>query len=307
MKPVKSTFLGTAAALVLGLSFAGCLNDSNTAPVDPQDARLVVQTNVTDVNKVKGLAKSSVITLDRLIITLTSSNPADSVRRDTILAADTVGSTFTSDATDDQVFSRNFLVKPLRSWTVVVKVLDVNDSVIHFDSTVAGDLLIGETRPVTVNLSSRFVMYEAKFSIPDSLNFTLLDLKQQLTISRVAMLVDGDTVADSSSTGPRFAASPTVHTVRFDYIDVNTTPDVTIQFYGHVGDDTTTTLLFSQVFEDVDPNDPDPSGETAAEYVGPNSSELGSTVGLTINIGKVGTVTFEPVIDPNVTTKKAAQ
>src|SRR5690606_13788684 len=159
----------------------------------------------------------------------------------TIHAADTVGSTFTSDATDDQQFSRNFLVKPLRSWTVVVKVLDVNDSVIHFDSTVASNLLVGETRPISVNLASRFVMYEAKFSIPDSLNFTQLDLKQELRISRVLMLVDGDTVADSTS-APRFSSSPSVHTVRFDYIDVNTTPDVSIQFYGSVGTDTTTGL-----------------------------------------------------------------
>lgn len=304
VKPFKSASALLGVVAVLGATLTGCLNDSGSP--SREEASLVVSTKVTDVNKVNGrLAKASAIKLDRLIITLTSNNPEDAVRRDTIKASDTANSKFTTDATEDQTFSRNFLVKPLRNWTIVVKTLDVNDSVIHYDSTVATSLLVGETRAVTVNLASRFVMYEAKFTVPDSLNFTLLSLKQQMAIRRVVMLVDGDTVADSSIT-PRFSASPALHTIRFDYISVNQTPDVTLKFFGSVGADTTTRLMFEQTFENVDPNNPNPSGPTTAEYVGPNSTQLGSTVGLTINIGRVGTVIFQPVLNPIVTSKSAA-
>lgn len=305
MKSFKSASALLGVAVIFGAALTGCLNDSGSP--SREEASLIVSTKVTDVNKVNGrLAKSAAIKLDRLIITLTSNNPEDAVRRDTIKASDTAGSNFTTDATEDQTFSRNFLVKPLRNWTIVVKTLDVNDSVIHYDSTVANALLAGETRAVTVNLSSRFVMYEARFTVPDSLNFTLLSLKQQMSIRRVIMLVDGDTVADSSTT-PRFAASPTQHSIRFDYISVNDIPDVKLEFYGSVGADTTTTKMFEQTFENVDPGNPNPSGPTTAEYVGPNSSQLGSTVGLTINIGRVGTVVFQPVLNPDVTSKKSTR
>src|SRR5690606_10927549 len=148
------------------------------------------------------------------------------VRRDTILA-DT-GTAFVSNASIDQQFVRNYAVKPLRSWTIVVKTLDANDSVIHYDSSVAANMLAGETRPVTLNLASRFVMYEAKFTLPDSLNFQISQFKEQLKVNRVVLRVDGEIVADSTH-NPRFepgSPSPTVHTVRFDYIRVNQAPDV---------------------------------------------------------------------------------
>jgi hypothetical protein len=289
--------LSLVGALAIGATLVGCLNDS---PARPADAQLIVNAGVRDVNKTKALGKTSVITLNKLIITLISSDSTDAVRRDTVLA-DT-GASFSSDATDDQILTRNFRVTPLRSWTVVVKTLDVNDSVVHYDSQLVSNLLIGETRPVTVNLTSRFVMYEARFSLPDSLVFTQLDsLKQQLVVDRMVMIVDGDTVIDSTRT-PRFETSPTEHSVFFDYISVTDTPDVTIEFHGRVGADTGSSKLFEYVFEDVDPTDENPD-PVPGVYTGPNANELGAITGLTINIGKVGTVVFQPVINPNVTKK----
>lgn len=299
-KLFKALFVAVPAVFAL----TACLNDTGAGRND-RDAHLIIQTQLRDVNKVNGLAKSQVITLGKLVVTLTSDDPADAVIRDTVYAADTVGSLFTSNATVDQVFSRNYLLKPLRSWAVVVKTLDANDSVIHYDSVLAANILAGEVRPISISLASRFVMYEAKFSLPDSLSFTQLnDLKQELNIRRVVMIVDGDTVADSSS-APRFNPS-TVHTVRFDYIDVNSTPDVKIEFYGSVGIDSTDKKLFEYLFEDVDPTVPSPT-PVEAVYTGPNSTQLGGSAGLTINIGKVGTVVFEPVINPEVTTKRSAE
>lgn len=287
-------------ALVVGGVMVGCLNDS--APSNGGDARIVVQAGIKDVNKVNGLTKSSVITLNKLVITLTSSIASDSVIRDTIIAHP--DSAFKPGATSDQTYARSIAVKPLRSWTVSVKTLDVNDSVIHSATQLIPNLLLGETREVTLNLTSRFVMYEAKFSLPDSLNFTQLGIKQQLSVDRVVMIVDGDTVIDSTR-APRFASSPAVNTVRFDYISVSDTPDVKIEFFGRVGADTTAGKLYEYVFENVDPGKETPNDPVQAVYTGPNSSQLGATAGLTIKIGKVGTVIFTPIIDPNVTSKRA--
>ena len=302
MKFVKA--LSLSGMLALGAVFVGCLNDgSSVGHVRAGDeAHLVIQAGVKDVNKTKALGKTSVIELTKLIITLRSDDSADAVRRDTMLA-DT--GDFVSDATSDQAVLRNYTVKPLRSWTVIVKTLDANDSTIHYDSVLVEDLLLGETRPVTVNLTSRFVMYEARFSLPDSLTFTQLDsLKQELVVNRMVMIVDGDTVIDSTNT-PRFAPN-TPHSAFFDYIRAGEQPDVEIEFFGRVGDDTTDTKLFEYVFEDVDPTVENPP-PTTGTYTGPNSEDLGAITGLTINIGKVGTVVFEPVINPDVTTKQGTK
>lgn len=287
--------------LAMGSVFVGCLNDSGSVRTEG-NAQLVIQAGVKDVNKTKSLGKTSVITLEKMIVTLRSSDPADAVHRDTV-QADT--GDFVSDATSDQSILRNYQVKPLRSWTVIVKTLDVNDSIIHYDSVLVDDLLIGETRAVTLNLTSRFVMYEARFSLPDSLTFTQLDsLKQQLVVDRMVMIVDGDTVVDSTH-APRFAPGQP-HSAFFDYVKVGEQPDVEIEFFGRVGADLTSTKLFEYVFKDVDPTVENPT-PTTGTYTGPNAGDLGAITGLTINIGKVGTVVFQPVINPEVTTKRGTR
>jgi hypothetical protein len=297
----KISLLGIAA---LGLALSGCLNDSGPS-ASGEDATLVISTSVKDINKVNGLGKASVITLRKLIITLTSDS--SDVRRDTVLA-DT-GSMFSSTSTSDQSFSRSYALKPLRNWKVVVKTLDANDSVIHKDSATT-PLLAGQTKSVTLNLASRYVMYEAKFSLPDTLRYTQSGLALQLFINRVKLLVDGKVVTDSTAL-PRFNPSTTtppatiVHTVRFDYISVKDTPDVRVEFYGHIGSDTTTRKMFDHVFENVDPSNPNPP-PAAPTYTGPNANELNGNVGLVINIGRVGTVIFNTNIPGNVNLKQGS-
>ncbi len=293
----------------LALVTTACLNDkSNPAGARDDEARLVIMTGVKDVNNVRALGKTSVISLRKLIITLASSNPADSARRDTVLA-DT-GASFVSNATIDQVFLRNYSVKALRNWTVTVKTLDANDSVIHFATKNVDSLLAGETRAVTVDLESRFVMYEAKFTLPDSINFQLSQYKEELTVNRVVLRVDGEIVADSTH-APRFepgSPTPIVHTVRFDYVRRDQTPDVKVEFYGRIGDYPEDDLLFEVEFENVNPDVPNPTPKTP-EYVGPPVEELfdPATIGLKINIGKVGTVVFDVNIDGDVFAKPAAE
>jgi hypothetical protein len=283
----------------------GCLNDSSSRK--PANANLVVVASVKDANK-KGLGKAATISLKKLIITMTSNNVSDAVRRDTVLA-DT-GAAFVSSVTSNQALVRSYALNPLRNWTLVVKTLDTKDSVIHYDSVTVTGLNAGETRTVPLNLTARYVMYEAKFTIPDSVNFTQSVFKRDLLVHRVVLKVDGVIVADST-TNPRFlpgSPTPTVHTVRFDYIRVNQTPDVKVEFWGKIGGQPLTdTLLFSTQFDDVDPYTPNPTPK-APDYVGPPASELGNiaTVNFQINIGKVGTVIFNTDINGNVNAKAAA-
>lgn len=294
-----SKIAGFIAIAGVGAFLAGCLNGGTDA-VSENGTRIQLQTNLKDVGATRegGLGKASVITLDRLIVTLAS---VDTVIRDTVLAGT---GTFVSDASVDQSYSRAFAITPLRNWTVVAKTLDVNDSVVHYDSVAVPSLFIGETRNVTLELASRFVMYEAKFAVPDSLRSSQSGMSQGLDVRRFVMIVDGDTVADSTAT-PRFlptvpGTTPVVHTVRYDYINSGTSPDVLLQFFGRPAGFETDTLLFQHIFVDVDPSNPNPDG-VAPEYVGPGANGIsGAVAGMVVNIGKVGTVVFETDISGEV-------
>ena len=195
----------TAGSLLLG----GCFVNDGGRAIDGEagDASLVISMGVRDVGSLSkpGLAKSSAvepegIQLSKLIVTLTSSIGSDAVIRDTLEASDDSGSTFTSDASAAQTVQKQYAIKPLRDWTVEVKTLDVNDSVVHVSSATINDVEVGDVRAVTLNLASRFVVYVAKFVLPDSIGSsdTNVTAKQKLNINRLVMVVDGDTVVDST-------------------------------------------------------------------------------------------------------------
>ena len=300
MKFLRISPLVIGALALASLAFTGCLNESTRSG----DANLSVKMALPDMVANGPLAKGSVIKLKKIVVTMKSNVVTDSVIRDTIFASDTVGSIFVSNAGIDQAFKKSYAIKPLRHWTVVVKTFDTRDSVVHKDSVVANKLLAGETRSITLNLAARFVMYEVKFSVPDSLRSTLSNQAQKVVITRFVMKVD-TTVAIDSSSPAGFAVAPFVHTSTFDYIRANTTPDVTIQFYGHSAG-TNDTLLFEAVILDVDPEAQQP--DINAKYVGPGADGSGGAVNkLTINIGKVNTVTFNANLGPDIAVKASAR
>jgi hypothetical protein len=304
MKSFKSLFLGTAvlAATVLG----GCfLNDGGKSDKQDEAAQLSFKFKVKDVESLSksGLGKSSAITLSKLVVTLTSSVGSDAVIRDTILASDT--GDFTSDANDDQQITKQYAVKPLRNWTVQVKTLDVNDSIIHGASAIASNLEIGETRALTLNLVSKFVVYRAKFYLPDSLGSsdTNVTQKQKLYINRFMMVVDGDTVRDTSSSPGFFAASPAFHTVDWNYVRSDTVHSLEL-------------YVFADSLGDWDPSRPifgdtilitstDTTYTPDLPYTGPGSpsdpnydpsNPGGAKLNLTINIDPVPVVQIIPGI-----------
>lgn len=323
-----------------GVLLSGCLNDSGErdGSLAADEARLVIQTTVRDANA-SGLAKSSAITLDRLIITLRSSIATDTVRRDTVLA-DT--GAFLSSSASDQQFTRAFAVKALRSWTVVVKTLDVNDSVVHYDSVPVPSMLLGQTRTVNLQLGSRYAMYEARYTLPSRLYPTDVPeaqrVYQKVFFSRLVLSVDGTVVRDSATTGvqaagARYVAAGTdlrgatgrfffkpsesapdtiTHVQTYDYVRTGTRV-FDIKAYGYLEGDTlgiAPRLLFQGTREAVVAADGTiPQEPMVLQWKGPTAAPSDSVtaghpdwtgVGLSVFIGKTNTITQEIEIPDGV-------
>jgi hypothetical protein len=313
-----NSFKGALKKLVLGTSIlgaavlGGCMTDSGKqaeagqqAEVGPS-AKLVIGMGVKDVNNLTkpGLSKSSAITLNKLVVTLTSSVGTDPVIRDTIIAHP--DSAFKPDASDAQSIFKDYNVKPLRNWTVQVKTLDVNDSVIHVASKTENNLQIGETRSFVLNLTSKFIVYVAKFVLPDSIGSadTNVTGKQALNIKRFVMVIDGDTVRDTSSSPGYFASAPHENLVVWDYVStVTDTHSVRLYVYtdslGGMGDWDPGLPLFADT---INVTDIDSVYEPELPYTGPgspsdpNGAGSGSVAGLEINLGAVGQVDLAPIV-----------
>jgi hypothetical protein len=322
MKTFKGLLLGSAvlAATVM----TGCLfSSSSDKSDDGKPANLVISMGVKDIDNLSksGLSKSATgasgIVLSKLIVTLTSSVLGDAVIRDTILA-DT--GAFVSNSTSSQSILRNYPVKALRNWTIQVKTLDVNDSVIHIGTSTQNSLLIGENRLVTLNLNAKYVVYAAKFVLPDSLGSLTSDLKQKLFVNRFVMVVDGDTVRDTSATPGFFTAKPDTHSVVWNYVKADTAHDLALYvfadsvrmdsasggnwtwpenlpLYGDTIHITSTDTTYTPELPWMGPGSPyDPHYDP--------SNPGGARTGLTINIGAVGSVVIVPGVPGNTLPKR---
>ena len=318
MKTFKALVLGSAVLATIALT--GCLFSSDKS--SGGQANLVISVGVKDVNNLSkpGLGKTATvpgIVLHKLIVTLTSSVGGDAVIRDTILA-DT--GAFSSNSTAPQSILRSYAVKALRNWNIQVKTLDVNDSTIHIASNTYNNLLIGENRLVTLNLSSKYVVYAAKFALPDSLGSLTSSQKQKLFVNRFVMVVDGDTVRDTLATPGFFTAQPDTHTVTWNYVKADTAHDLELYvyadsvrmdsatsgswkwpknkpLYGDVIHITSTDTTYTPELPWTGPGSPsDPNYDP--------SNPGGARAGLTINIGAVGSVVIVPGLPGNPLPKR---
>lgn len=297
---IKHLVLGTVA--LSAFVFGGCLNDSG--PKDSlKEGSLSINLSVPNVNNPQsGLRKGATITLNKLIVTLTSTVGTDSVIRDTITPGE---NGFSSVATANQTVSKSYSVRPLRGWTLAVKTLDANDSLIHSASVLADSIKVGELRPVTINLTSRFIMYVAKFTLPDSIGSATGEFRQKLDINRFMLVLDGDTVRDTTKQGGGyFASAPTFHTVGFDYVRADTTHVLKLYVFGDMGDWPSNKPLYGDSVIII-PTDTLKTPTLA--YTGPGSSSdttggggTGAQIDpLVIVIGKVGIVEINPILPPN--------
>jgi photosystem II stability/assembly factor-like uncharacterized protein len=210
-----------ALALAASLLVSGCFESGRTSGPDPVDPGDQVTLNIRmGVGSVSALGKSSIITLNKLVVVI-SSNANDTIR-DTITAS--TSPALNPVSTTGQNISKSYTLKALRTWKILAISRDTRDSVIHRDSATVPALYAGYTASVNLNLASRYSMYEARFlSLPDSIESSTPAMpKQKLNINRLVLKVDGVIVRDSTATpGPYFAPS-TIHTLAYDYVSIGT-------------------------------------------------------------------------------------
>ncbi len=209
----KIAALGPIALMAAGMTFVGCMEQG--APSVQNDKPVLMSVKV-GVDPVNSLAKGSLISLKKLIVVLSTT---DTTIRDTTL----VGSNgFVATSTAGQTIIKNYVLKPLRVWTITATTKDNLDTVIHTAtvSTVT-PLNDGDTAAVVLNLSSRFSMYQAQFAIPDSIKSSVSGTSKQIVnINRLVLKIDGAAVKDSTA-GTVFTPLATA-ILSYDYVPVGT-------------------------------------------------------------------------------------
>ena len=264
--------LGLAAVILS----SGCGSTPASSSVDnTSDTQLALVQSTIILGKVGALGKSNAINLSKLIITgISATTPPDTIRDTTSVSGNA-----------QVTVSRNFTLKPLRSWVLSAKTLDVKDSLIHTGSTASFYVKPSDTAQVSLNLSSRFAMYEARFnSLPDSVaSSTAGTGKDAVKVKRVVLKVDGVIKADSSVT-TQFSGGQTV-VVFYDYISPGAHTAV-LEAYGTIN--TYSDILYTGSASINVSAGTDDTKSITLSWVGPTTG----TGHITVTLGKVGKVTI---------------
>ncbi|MDB5048292.1 MAG: hypothetical protein JWO30_1363 [Fibrobacteres bacterium] len=277
MNTLKSKSVKILIGLLAPAFFANC-GSSPTSVADRQPERNETDATVNStviLGKVGVLGKTSAITLSKLVLTAVSSaTPPDTVRDTSAVSGNAQVSVL-----------RVLTLAPLRNWVVSAKSLDAKDSVIHSGSSASFFVKPADTADVSLNLTSRFAMYEARFNtVPDSISSTLPGTgKDKLNLNRVVLLVDGVIKADSSlPAGSYFSANQSVN-VFWDYITPGS-HTVTLEAYGALHAYSGKLYSGASTFTVTAGNDDTRS--ITLDWVGPTTG----TGKLTVTLGKVGKV-----------------
>jgi hypothetical protein len=226
------------------------------------------------LGKVGALRKEATISLKKLyVMAVSSATPADTVL-DSAMVSGYEATTVT----------RTLSLKPLRNWTVSAFSVDQKDSVIHSGASSPFFVKPADTAAVSLNLTSRFAMYQANFNtLPDSVFSTQAGTgKDKLNLNRLVLKIDGQVRADSVLAGGYFGGGQNVN-LYFDYI----TPGqhtVTLEAYGTMH--TYAGVLYSGSSAFTVAAGVDETKAVALNWVGPTSG----TGKLTVILGKVGRV-----------------
>jgi hypothetical protein len=278
-----------AAEAALMAALGGC----GSAPAEPAvNADKVAQARCSTtvvLGKVGALAKTGNIALSKLVILgVSAATPPDTVR-------DTSSVSGNAQVT----VSRVFTLKPLRNWILTAKSLDAKDSVVHQGSTASFYVKPADTAVVSLNLASRFAMYQANFnSLPDSISSSTSGTgKDAIKIKRVVMKLDGVIKADSSAAA-QFAGGQSV-SVFFDYVGIGTHA-VVLEAYGDLN--TFSGLLYSGATTfSVSAGTDDTKAVTLA-WVGPTTG----SGKISVTLGKVGKVTLNGTLPGTLLLKGAS-
>jgi hypothetical protein len=290
MRGVSIKRVGIALAMSAAMAFfAGCFESETTSPSSNASGSAVLGVRVALPSQA-ALTKSSVISLNKLILVLTSSS--NDTIRDTITSG-TIPA-LSSSVLANQTVGKYYALKPLRSWKLVAKTLDLNSMVIHSDSvTVSSVIRAGDTTLISLNMSAKFVMYQANFILPDSIGSsdTSVHAKQKINFDRLVLQVDGVNVADSTRT--YFPIAPTLSTLTYDYVPVGL-HTVKMLAYGNLGSGPSQLLYKDSTV--VNPGT-DTTATRTLVYVGPNGNT--ATGQASVTIGKVNTIIFNGTPDAN--------
>jgi hypothetical protein len=275
METLKTKTVKLMIALLAPVMLANCGKAPNSVAEHteaPADA--VVKSSVI-LGKVGALSKGSTINLSKLVVTAVSSaTPPDTVRDTSVVSGNAQVSVL-----------RVLTLAPLRNWVVTAKSLDAKDSVVHIGSSASFFVQPADTAAVSLNLTSRFAMYEARFNtLPDSISSSVSGTgKDKLNLNRVVLLVDGVIKADSVLASGYFTANQSVN-IFWDYI----TPGnhtVTLEAYGVLH--TFSGKLYSGSANYTVTAGNDDTRTVALGWVGPTTG----TGKLSVTLGKVGKVT----------------
>jgi hypothetical protein len=290
----KITALGPIALIAVGLNFVGCMDQTSAPSAQDDNTQPVVMSVRVALDPVNSLAKASLISLKALILQF-SSNTGDTLR-DTITTTTTPN--ISATATSPQTVSKNYTLKPLRTWKVIAKTWDLNDSIIHIDTVTTGVLNDGDTAHVSLSLSSRFSMYQAQFMIPDSISSSVAGtVKQVVNINRLVLMIDSVVKKDTTvSPGPYYTKLVNA-VIGYDYVPVGN-HTVQLLAYGPMYSWNIADPLYSSASIPIN-NVLAGSDSTTAitlAWKGPTTG-VGS---ITATIGKVGKVTINATLPGTV-------
>ncbi len=284
MQIKNTTTFKLLLALIAPVFFANC----GQSPAGPsasnyQGSNATVKSTIL-LGKVGTLSKTSTINLQKLIVTaISSASPADTVHDTTMVSGNSALTVL-----------RVLTLAPLRNWTINAKTLDSKDSIIHSGSTASFFVKPADTAAVTLNLTSRFAMYEANFNtLPDSISSSVSGTgKDKLNLNRVVLKVDGVIKSDSVLASGYFAANQTVK-VFFDYITPGS-HTVTLEAYGALH--TYSGILYTGASTFTAVAGVDDTKSISLGWVGPTTG----TGKLTVTLGKVGKVTINGALPGTV-------
>lgn len=285
MKILNTAYLKVMIVSLAPVFLIDCGSTPSTSP-DKANAGQpagVIRSSVL-LGRVGELGKTATINLQKLILTAIS----------TATPSDTISDTSTVSGNDAVTVVRTLVLKPLRTWVINAKTLDAKDSVIHSGSTTSFFVKPADTAAVSLNLTSRFSMYQANFNtLPDSINASSAGTgKDKLNLNRLVLKIDGVIKADSVLVSGYFTGGQNVSEY-FDYITPGT-HTITLEAYGVLH--TFTGLLYTGSSTFTVAAGVDDTKSVVLNWVGPTSG----SGKLTVTIGKVGKVVINGTLPGTV-------
>ena len=238
--------------------------------------------------------------IGRVLSRWTSSITADTVLSDTLLPG---VNGLSASASANQTLSKTYRLKPLRSWKLVVVVFDTQDSLLYRDSAEVTNLRVAESRSLTLSLKPRFSKYAVKFILPDSLRPSGSGTRQILKVNRFRAALEGRVAVDTLKASGYFASGAPAHTIILPYVSNNSNHSFGLQILGDISGWPSTQPLFADTLV-VAPIDT--TYNRTLRWTGPgspsdpnyNPASPASYPGITVTVGPLTVVTFEPVLPP---------